>query len=709
MKVDPSKEPENPIDTKGAGKTELSSKSKPVHGSSGATTQAAKSHSGLLRVADSISSSNLGLNSLDGEELFKIFDLEPNQIKLLLIETMKRTRKEFEAVVSETRNVETFTYENTVEALYKIQRNFENVLAPIQVLVFFNGPGDISKAYESLKEEVNQVRSMFAQDSRVYKALKAYDENSPDLRATQRACLNKMLSPFEGAAITVQADRRSELTMLDGKLKAAESEFIDKFGRANIHIPLSQREINESPEDLKDYKTIDRINVYEFIKQHPNSEVRKRASVALRNMMSNEADLVQRIVMLRHAKARTLGFSSFAELKLRGNTITNPSEVITMLEDLALALKPKAQGYYEELLSFQKSKGYVNASGNEDLVSIHDKDFLVSELMKDRYDFDENLLARFLDPENCKRKMLDFFSDLYEINFVKDDSVPIWHDVAEAFRVVDRKSGKEMATLFLDLYSREGKPSPIFTFKPLSSHYKDSDGVEGKASGVIECSFSQDPLEFKFGDLSTMFHEFGHALHHLLSTVDEYPISGLAVANDFCEVPSVFNESFCSNVDILPRICRDKDTDEAIPQKYIEALMEKRKISKGLRYLDGVILCLADLHIHYRQGATNPDEVYKDLYNKFGVFKLPEGASDFSKQPHIFSSSNYASGNFVYLLGDIFGADLFSLFKETDISTETALRFRNTVLSQGASKSAYVLMADFLGRQPSHQAFFETF
>ena len=416
------------------------------------------------------------------------------------------------------------------------------------------------------------------------------------------------------------------------------------------------------------------------------------------------------ILKLRDEKAKLLGFANFAEVSLVPKMAETPQQVIGFLQDLAKRARPFAEHDLAELRAFaQKELGL-------DTLEAWDVTYASEKLREQRYAFSEQELKQYFPEPKVIEGLFRVIQTLFSVE-VKPDTATAWHKDVKFFRI--EKDGQLIGQFYLDLYARHGKRGGAWM--------DDARGRRLTLAGVqtpvayLTCNFTEPavvdgkakPALFTHDEVITLFHEFGHGLHHMLTRVDELSVSGIAgVEWDAVELPSQFMENFCWEWDVLQHMTAHADTGAALPRALFDKMIAAKNFQSGLQTLRQVEFALFDMHLHYDHdpyGAKSAQEVLNDVRRQVAVM-IPPAFNRFQNSfGHIFAGG-YAAGYYSYKWAEVLSADAYGAFEEAGaagdniLSVKTGQRFQNEILAMGGSRPALESFKAFRGREPNIDA-----
>ncbi len=423
--------------------------------------------------------------------------------------------------------------------------------------------------------------------------------------------------------------------------------------------------------------------------------------------------VIERILSLRLQQARRLGYANWAELSLASKMADSIEAVEGLLEDLRAAAYPMAVQELDDLRACAARQGAPEASD----LQPWDVSFWADHLRRERFDLDSEALRPWFPLPRVLDGLFALCDRLFGIAITAaDGEAPIWHPDVRFFRVHDRDDGRPIAAFYLDPYSRPGSKRGGAWMDECLSRSRSADGQSVLPVAYLVCNQSppvgDTPSLMTFQEVETLFHEFGHGLHHMLTTVERPQAAGINnVEWDAVELPSQFMENWCYDEATLLGMARHWQSGESLPEGEYEKLLAARTFMGGAATLRQVHFSLTDLRLHSRwtpDGGQSPEQLRRQIAITTTVLEPIENDALLCSFGHIFAGG-YAAGYYSYKWAEVLSADAFSAFEDGGLENEEAIRstgrrFRETVLSQGGSRHPGELFERFRGRPPSPEA-----
>ncbi|WP_322091941.1 M3 family metallopeptidase [Paraburkholderia bannensis] len=419
--------------------------------------------------------------------------------------------------------------------------------------------------------------------------------------------------------------------------------------------------------------------------------------------------IVDEQLKLRAEEAKMLGYNNFAEVSLTPKMAETPAQVMSFLEDLATRARPHAEKDWQELREFAASELGLTQLEPWDMA------FAAERLRQKRYSFSENEVKQYFPEDFVLKGLFKVTETLFGVR-IRDDNAPVWNDDVRFFRV-ENADGTLVAQFYLDLYAREGKRGGAWMDDARSRRKLDANGVQTPVA-YLTCNFSAPvggrPACFTHDEVITLFHEFGHGLHHMLTRVDELSVSGInGVEWDAVELPSQFMENFCWEWDVLTEMTSHVDTARPLPRELFDKMIAAKNFQSGLGTLRQIVFSMFDMALHVDFDASKGKTV-NDLAREINERYHVIAQAPFSRWPNTFShifAGGYAAGYYSYKWAEVLSADAYAAFEEAAeaakssvLDPATGTRYRKEILEVGGSRPAMESFKAFRGREPNIDA-----
>ncbi|MEO8738172.1 MAG: M3 family metallopeptidase [Casimicrobiaceae bacterium] len=666
---------------------------------------------------------------LDFSGLPRFADITPEHVTPAVDALIAEARATIEHVAT---NADASTWDNFVvplaDALDRLGRAWGQV-GHLNAVV--NTPA-LREAHNQNLPKVTDFFSDFGQDERLFARYRAL-AGAPDfarLAAERRKLIDNALRDFRLSGAELPPDKKARLKQVDEELAQSSSRyednvldatngwafFIDDVARlAGVPADVVAAARQAAADDGKPgWKLSLRMPCYLPVMQYAEDrDLREtlyranttRASEFGKPEWDNSA-LITRILALRRESAALLGYASFAEVSLVAKMARSPAEVLAFLRDLAVRAKPYAERDMAALKSFARDQLGLPELSPWDLA------FASERLREARYSFSDQEVKQYFPEDRVLAGMFRVVETLFAVS-IRESNAPTWHPTVRFFDVVDRE-GNVSGQFYLDLYARAGKRGGAWMDEAIGRR-RHGARVQHPVA-YLTCNFAA-PVDskaalFTHDEVTTLFHEFGHGLHLLLTRIDVAGVSGLdGVEWDAVELPSQFMENFCWEWDVLAHMsARAGDGPDAgtqLPRPLYDKMLAAKNFQSGMQTVRQIEFALFDMHLHhdFESAATTPQALAETVRREVAV--IPRAADDRSLThafSHIFAGG-YAAGYYSYKWAEVLSADAYSLFEESGVlSPVTGARFRDEVLARGGSRPALDSFVAFRGRPPQIDA-----
>lgn len=638
-------------------------------------------------------------------------------------ESIKIARKEIENITS---NPEAPNFDNTIVAL---ERSGE--LAGLVSRVFFNlNSAETSDELQKLAKDISPILTEYSNDILLDKALferikTVWDKKSEwKLYPEENTLLEKTYKNFVRNGANLDEEQKKTLREIDKNLSRLSLEFgehvlketneyvleitdsKDLQGLPDGVIEAARMAAKERGKENSWIFTLHFPSYLPFVTYADNRELRKEmflayGSRAFKNNENNNTEVIKEIVRLRDKRAKLLGYKNHAEFVLEERMAESPGRVTDFLNSMLQHSKPAALEQLNELQEFAIKLGGPNSLARWDLAYYSEK------LKKEKFDIDDETLKPYFKLEDVIDGVFQVANKLYSLKFVENKDIPVYHPEVKTYEVQD-DSGNHVAVFYADFFPRPGKRNGAWMTSFRGQ--KKQDGKDFRPHVSIVCNFTKPtasrPSLLTFNEVTTLFHEFGHALHGILAEGTFESLTGTSVYWDFVELPSQVMENWTYQKECLDMFAKHYETGSPIPAELVNKIKESANFMAGYQAVRQVGLAKLDLAWH----TSDPDQIEdvatfeKQVLKDTELLPSVEGISTSCSFSHIFQGG-YASGYYSYKWAEVLDADAFEFFQEKGIfNKETASLFRKHVLSAGGSEHPMDLYKRFRGQEPSPNA-----
>jgi len=651
-------------------------------------------------------------------------DVEP-AVRELLEDAQAR----LEAIAAETRPR---TFENTMRALDEMTERLDYAMAVVKHLESVATYPELRAAYNAVQPKVSAFYSGIPLNEGLWKAVQQYaaTAEAQALKSTRKRFLTKTIDDFRRHGAELDAEGKLRLKQIDVELTQHTTKFaenvLDSTNEFELIITEEARLAGLPPTAVAAARVSAEskgATGWRFTLQAPSyvplmtylddREVREQVYRAhTTRAVSGKHDnrgVTNRILELRREKANLLGFRNFADLVIDDRMAHSGQRAQKFLAELKQKTEVRFREENTELAGFRRS---IEGPGAKDLAS-WDVAYYAEKQRAALYDFDEEALRPYFPLERVVEGMFETVRRLYGIRVAEQSGAPVWHPEVKYYGIYDQ-DGTLLGAFYADWFPRETKRGgawmdAFLTGQPVKDGFKPHLGL---MCGNLTPPVDGRPALLTHREVQTVFHEFGHLLHHCLSRVEVRTLAGTSVAWDFVELPSQIMENWCWEREALDLFARHYQTGEPIPDDLFQKMNRARNFRSAnaqMRQLGFGFVDLA-LHIDYSPGRDGDVLAYaRKLLQEFSPAPLPPDHAMIASFTHLFASPvGYGAGYYSYKWAEVLDADAFSRFRESGIfSREVGLEFRNKILARGDSEDPAELYRTFMGRDPDPNALLE--
>lgn len=642
--------------------------------------------------------------------MFKEFHIEnfENSSKLLE-ELLNNSRVEVEKLLE----IKNKTYKNFVLPFAEIGEKINEFITPIFHLDSVKNSKITSKVYEECLPLISKYESEISQNENIYTSFKNIQSNEKStLSNIQLKVLENEIRDFELSGCQLENNKKQRLEEIDLALGELSHKFSQNILEATNsfsliienfedvkEIPKSDLELAKFEEDGKTkYKfTLQMPSYIAYMTYGTSREKREELYKAYTTRAPQNGEIIEKILALKDEKVKILGFKNYASYSLATKMANSEDDVINFLEELGNKAKEKAIKELEEIKQIAKEDGVDDFRAS-------DISFYSEKLKKAQYDIDEEYYRPYFEQNSVLNGFFTALNELFDIEF-KSSNAPSWDEKVKVYDILE--NNKTIARIYIDLEARDDKRGGAW-MNNWHSYYKDSNNNINLPTAYIVGNFPQStkdiPSLLRHSDVVTLFHEMGHALHHLLSKVEEPTVSGISgVAWDVVEFPSQFLEYFSYDRDILKLFAKHYQTGEVLDDEAISRLIKAKNFQSSMATVRQIEFALFDFKLHQKLYKTEFEiqELLNSIRDKFSVIKTPEYNKFQNSFSHIFSGG-YSAGYYSYKWAEVLSADAFYMFLDSKnvLNKELGLKYKNCVLSCGGSENMDKLFFDFAQREP---------
>ncbi len=662
-------------------------------------------------------------NGIPPFDKIKVSDFKP-----AMESAIEENRNEIKMLVE---NKDVPSFKNTIEGMEKTGSTLKRVIAMYGIWSSNLGSPEMDAIQKEMEPRLSSFNDSIVQNTALFmKIEKVYnDPASKKLSVEQQRLLERYYKGFVLAGAKLDADSKSKVAMINQKLaglftKFSQHQLSDETDK--ILELTSEKDLDGLPDDLKaaaqnaanarDKKgkwviSNTRSSVIPFITYSNNRELREKGWRMFINRGDN-ADandnnaIITEILQLRAQRALLLGYATHAHWRLADKMAKTPENAMALMESVWTPALLKVK---EEVSDMQN---LADKEGAHIKIEPWDYRYYAEKVRKDKYDLNQEEVKEYMQLEKLREGMFYVAGELFNMEFTRVKDVPVYHTDVRVFKVTDKTTGELIGLWYFDPYARKGKRSGAWM-----NAYRDQEKINGNITTIVSnnCNFIKgkdgEPVLISFDDATTLFHEFGHALHGLSSKVNYPSLSGTSVATDYVEFPSQLLQRWLTTPEVLNKFALHYKTGKPIPQSLVDKIQNSAKFNKGFETVEAVASALVDMKIHLAGNLI----IDADSFERATLESLhmPSEIVMRHRLPqfgHIFSNDGYSAGYYSYLWSDVLSADSYSAFTEAGGPYDKAVakRLVDHVFSVGGTVDEAEGYKAFRGREPNSDALMES-
>jgi thimet oligopeptidase len=606
------------------------------------------------------------------------------------------------------------TFDNTMRALDDAYNKVSSVATITQLLGAVHPDSLVRATAQEKNTELSQYYNEISLNEDLYKAVKSYSETEEAraLDSWKARFINKEVADFERNGFALSKEDRDKLKAIKDEFSVISEEWDNNLSSYEDYMHLTEEEMGGLSDDYKKvrlqedgtYKIgVSYPDIQPFFRNSSNDAARKE----LLRMYTNRAadtnlEVLIRMISKRDEMAQLLGFENFAEYTLSDKMARDPDQVKAFLLELKDMATPKAYADIAEMVGFQRDKMGID----RDVVDPWSRSYVINKMRIQEYGVDIEEIREYFPLESAIDGLFSITQNLFDLEYKLMPDASVWHEDVSAYEVFD--DGKLIGRFYLDLHPRPNKYNhaacfPVIIGKSTPAEYQ-------IPTYSLVCNFTvpteDKPALLTHDEVETLFHEFGHVLHGLLTKAELSAQSGFGVSWDFVEAPSQIFENWIWNYEALSLFAKHYETGEVLPRELFDKMLAAKTLMSGRNTLYQVFLSTLDMTYY---GGFDPEDEDAIIDMQMRLDKEINLLDPFP--PNRMSANfghlnDYAGSYYGYLWSKVFAQDMFSRFEEEGIfSKDAGLDYKNYILAQGAMKDEMEMLREFLGREPNKEAF----
>jgi oligopeptidase A len=655
--------------------------------------------------------------------------IKPEDVEPAVDTLLKQNREQLQHLLANTGK---YSWDNLIQPLEEMDDRLDRVWSPVSHMNSVVNSDELREAYNACLPKLSDYGTELGQNEQLYRAYKSIAD-SPEyeqLGAAQKKIIDNALRDFHLSGVDLPADKKQRYKEIQQRLSSLTTKFEENLLDAThawhkqitdesqlSGLPESARAMAKQAAGDKQLDgwvfTLDFPSYYAILSYADDRKLRSEMHEAYVTRASDQgpgagqwdnSEVMEEILALRHELAGLLGFANYAERSLATKMAESPDQVLSFLHDLARKAKPVAEQDLEELAVFAREEHGLDKLEPWDIAYYSEK------LRQHKYAVSQEDLKAYFPESRVIPGMFEVVKRLYGIEIRETDDVDTWHPDVRFYEIRDGQ-GNLRGQFYLDLYARAKKRGGAW-MDDCRGRLRQHNGDLQTPVAYLTCNLTppigDDPALFTHDEVITLFHEFGHGLHHMLTQVDYIGVSGInGVAWDAVELPSQFMENWCWEREALDIITGHYQTGEPLPEDLYRKMYAAKNFQAGLRMVRQLEFALFDFRLHLEYDPAQGGRIQQILDQVRDEVTVVKPAP-YNRFQHGFShifAGGYAAGYYSYLWAEVLSADAFSLFEENGIfDRPTGNRFLNSVLEQGGTREPMELFVSFRGREPEIDA-----
>ncbi len=624
------------------------------------------------------------------------------------------------------------TFANTMIPSMELSEDISRVVMPMGQIYYLMSNDEVNAEYQKSMQLLTEFSNEMSMDPDNYKMYKEYSKTAEakKLKGERKRHLDNVMKGFILSGAELDDKDKTKLKKINLELTQLSLKYSDNVTKSAYNLIIKdKKDLKGLPEDVitgakekaKQLKiagkgkdvwvfNLDMPSYLPFMKYSENDKLKEELWRAYYKRGTHKdmdnRPLIKKILKLRKDKANLLGFKTYAEYSLETKMAESPEIVMNFLDNIATKLEKISQKEYKEIVELRNKTRKLKS----DVMMPWEITYWSNKLKEERYTFNETEVSEYFEANNTIQGFFDITGKIYGLKYEKVTGIPVWHKDVTVYKVFDEKK-KLRAYLFVDLYPRTGLKRPGAWMNQYVSG-KTLKGKETVPQVGVHCNFTppvgKKPSLLRFDEVTTLFHEFGHALHGALSLTELSSTSGAHVKWDVVELPSSFHENFATSKAGLKIITKHYKTGKTMPVSLMDRLVKSNNFMEAINTRRQITFGMFDMSLHHTESMkkTMPSahDVYKKMYVKYNEMPFIEDSYMEAAFTHIFAGG-YAAGYYSYMWANILDADAFSAFEEKKsiLDRESGRKFMENILEKGDSEDMNILFERFRGRPVSEK------
>lgn len=619
--------------------------------------------------------------------------------------------------VTAIKELKTPTYENLIVALDDLQNDLDKVSTLSYIIAQVHSDSTIRAVGIASSDEISPFYSNLYSDKAVYNQIIKLSKTDEyrQLTPVQKKSIDDLIIDFDQSGVSLSDERLDKMKQLNKEINELTSQFTNNLNSHSDVLRTNEDGMKGLSDTFKESNRvaqgqyeiqINHASCRTFLVNATSPELRKEVYFKYKNVAAKgNMPIIDQLRDKRYELAQVMGKESMADLILESRMAKDPETVWAFLNDLIDRSLEKGKIDYQELINTRNA--YLGTNSDEDIVA-WDYSFYFNELRKKKYQLDKEKIRAYLPMDQCLEGMMATYQTLLGLEFKEKSNEELWHSEARMFEVL--KEGQLIGRFYLDLFPRPNKNTWAYCM-PFNSGKNTENGYQ-IPSALLLTNFTpateSKPSLISHGELSTLFHEFGHVMDNIAYSGALGMQSG--TKRDFVESMSQIFENWIWDYEILSSFAKHYETGEILPKSLFDKMIASKNLGSGLGTLSGVRNAYYDLMLYHKHDPNNPidtDEIWKKWDEKQGFFpRYTKGTHSQASWIHINGFPVYTYG---YLWSDVYSQDMFTQFEENGLlDTETGKRYSDLIMGNGSQRTIKEAVEDFLGRPSNNKAYIQS-
>lgn len=664
---------------------------------------------------------------LSFEELPRFHEITAAHIEPAVMAVLSQNRDRLRQIIASEDNRTAPRWQSLMDPLDDMEDQLSKVWSTVSHLNAVRNTAEIREEYNKIQPLITEYYTELGQNKDLFAAVRRLSDraDSAQLGASERKILKDYLLDFQLAGVDLDDEKKSRFAALESQLSKLSTRFSNNVLDATMAwtrqvpdesllsgLPETARQAAldaASRKNMEGYVlTLDAPCYISVMTNADNREVRREMYEAYVTRASDQGThnpdwdnraVIEETLTCRSELAQLLGYSSYAEVSVARKMAKSVGRVNEFLDDLVAMAVPAARREYQELCEFAAKEHGLKT------LEAWDIPYYSEKLRKRNYDISQEELRPYFPVETVKRGLFAIANLIYGVEIRRNTAMTVWDDSVDAFDIL--RDGEVIARFYFDLFTRDGKKSGAWMAECRSRRQR-ADGSVQIPVAYLVCNFGKGsgsvPALLTHNEVTTLFHEFGHGLHHMLTRETRLRSAGInGVAWDAVELPSQLMENWCWDSRAIGMISGHHESGESLPADLLGKLLAARNFQAGMKTVRQLEFALFDFQLHQLSGPVSDaqvSEVMRSVRAITSVYPVPDFNRFQNSFSHIFAGG-YAAGYYSYKWAEVLSADVFSRFSEEGVfNTATGTQFLDKVLSKGGGADPLELFTDFMGREP---------